>query len=202
MLHVCVNLVTGYPAWGKPIGTFVVLGFSVVVCVCLVLNSDMELQWMLGGGWARRGKEIYLLNAVILCNSGSHLQNWILINTSFIVCFSCFCQYRGGDYGTFIHLWPVSDCLLQKQNMLLKVFFHFALYNACDCCWVKPEVLSPDKVYLLVFLSLPSKMSSENNRFSGNALRSDEFTEKKSPKEGTITQKPLICEDILQDIWY
>lgn len=142
MLHVCVNLVTGYLARGK-LTLLSCWGVSVVVFVCLFLNSDMELQWMLGGGWARRGEETSLLNTVILCNSGSHLQNWILINTSFIVCFSCFCQYRGGDYSTFIHLWPVSDCLLQKQNTLLKVFFHFAVYNAWDCCWVKPEVLSP-----------------------------------------------------------
>lgn len=52
-----------------------------------------------------------------------------------------------------------------------------------------------NKVYFLAFLFLLSKMSSENNRLSGNALGSAEFTEK-SPnrKKWQQPKKPLSAE--------
>lgn len=94
-------------------------GVIVVVFVCFKILIGSYT----GGRSTKRDKETWLVSTVPLWNSGFHLQNQILINTSFTVYFSCFCQCRGGDGSAFIHLWPVSDRLLQKQNRLLKIFF-------------------------------------------------------------------------------
>lgn len=97
-------------------------GFVCLVgFVCMCLNCDRKLHCLLEGRRAKLYQETYLINAAALCNSGFHLQNQMLSNTSSTVCFSCFCQCRGRDDSTFICLWPVKHWLPRKQNTFPKV---------------------------------------------------------------------------------